>query len=118
MNIREQFHKAVTQNASPAADHMRHLNHDLLHNQLPDRADLREMFTPKFSPGCKRSVISDDYYPTFNKPNVSLETRNIEEVTAKGIRFEGENDSEEFDLIILATGFHSQVSITLYLHNH
>jgi cation diffusion facilitator CzcD-associated flavoprotein CzcO len=67
---------------------------------------------PNYPPGCKRSVISDDYYPALNRPNVILETRPIEEITAEGIKFDGQETSEEYDLIILATGFKSLVSWT------
>ena len=44
-----------------------------LERQLPD-SELREKFTPHYRLGCKRVLISNDFYPTFNRENVSLVT--------------------------------------------
>jgi cation diffusion facilitator CzcD-associated flavoprotein CzcO len=109
MDIRESFFYAVTQAESPYAQHMRELNYKLMRDQLTDRPDMWEKLTPKYSPGCKRSVISDDYYPALGRDNVHLETNKIERVTSKGIKFEGKPE-EEFDLIINCTGFESLIS--------
>ena len=46
---------------------------------------------------------SDDYFPVFNRDNVRLETGKIDRITEKGITTDGQE--EEYDLIILATGF-------------
>lgn len=105
MNFRELFHAAVTQNDSPYADLMRKMNAGLLDKQLGDRPDLQEKVKPRYSPGCKRTVISNDYYPTLTRPDVDLETSKIESVTSKGIKFEGQDNIREMDVIILATGF-------------
>ncbi|WP_370332986.1 flavin-containing monooxygenase [Mycolicibacterium hippocampi] len=56
--------------------------------------------------GCKRPIIDQGYYQTFNRDNVTLvDLRNdpIEEVTPVGIRTERE--LYELDVIIYATGF-------------
>ena len=84
---------------------MRTMNHNLLREQLPDRQDLWEKLSPQYHPGCKRTVISDDYYPTFLRKNVKLETDRIERFTADGIKFAGHDSVDKFDLIVLATGF-------------
>lgn len=105
MDFRESFHSAVTQSDSAYADLMRNMNHNLLRSQLPDRPDLWEKLSPKYHPGCKRTVISDDYYAALSQKNVKLETSKIERFTADGIKFEGEDSSAKFDLIVLATGF-------------
>ena len=109
MRVRESFHTAVTQSDSPHADHMRHLNQELLDKQLPDRPDLRKKLRPDYHPGCKRSVISDDYYPALARSNVSLENRTISSITKEGMIFEGDERPTEFDLIIYSTGFKSLV---------
>jgi cation diffusion facilitator CzcD-associated flavoprotein CzcO len=54
-------------------------------------------------------VLSDDYYPTFLRDNVTLETRTISRITKKGILFQGQESETEFDLIVLATGFETFV---------
>ncbi|KAJ9635576.1 hypothetical protein H2204_005750 [Knufia peltigerae] len=105
MDLRETFHAAVTDADSSNADHMRHLNYNLIREQLADRPDLWDKVTPKYHPGCKRTVISDDYYLTLTRPNVHLETGPIECFTSSGIKFVNHDTANEFDLIVLATGF-------------
>lgn len=105
MNFRELFHSAVTQKDSPYADLMRKMNAGLLEKQLGDRPDLQEKVKPRYNPGCKRTVISNEYYPALTRSNVDLETSHIERITAKGIKFEGQDEPREIDVLVLATGF-------------
>lgn len=105
MNFRELFHQAVTQKDSPYAELMRKMNAGLLEKQLGERPDLQEKVRPRYSPGCKRTVISSDYYPALTRPNVDLETSHIEKITPKGIKFEGQDKVREIDVLVLATGF-------------
>lgn len=105
MDLRESFHSAVTKSDSDYANLMRSMNYNLLRDQLPDRPDLWEKLSPNYSPGCKRTVISDDYYPIFKRKNVKLESDRIERLTSDGIKFIGHDSSDQFDLIVLATGF-------------
>lgn len=73
-----------------------------LHAQVPAGA-LRDQLTPDYMIGCKRILISNDYYPTFLRDNVALETSGIVEVTETGILT---NDGEiELDALVLCTGF-------------
>ena len=109
MDIRELFHAAVTNADSDYSQKMRKMNAEHMRKQLPDRSDLWQKFSPNYKPGCKRSVISDDYYPTFLRSNVTLETRSIERIAPNGILFTGSSVPEDFDMIICATGFHSLV---------
>lgn len=48
-------------------------------------------------------VVSDDYFPVFNRDNVRLETGKIDRITEHGIMTD--RKEENYDLIILATGF-------------
>lgn len=103
MDFREYLYDSIATADSKSSDLIRKLTTDSLKSKLPDRPDLQEKLTPNYSPGCKRVIISDDYFPTLGRDNVSLNTSSIERVTESGIRT---NDGEEeFDLIILATGF-------------
>lgn len=113
MDMRELFFQAVTQQDSKYAQKMRDMNQALMHRQLPDRPDLWEKLSPNYPPGCKRSVISDDYYPALGRSNVTLEARPMKGITKEGIVFQGLESIEEYDLIILATGFKSLVMIGL-----
>ena len=74
-----------------------------LHAQVKDPA-LREKLTPHFQFGCKRILVSDDYWASFERPNVDLVTDAIEEIVPEGIRTV-DGTVRELDAIVLATGF-------------
>jgi len=65
---------------------------------------LREALAPHYEIGCKRVVISDDYYPALGKRHVTVEPSAV-------ARFEGASvvasagPSYELDVLIHATGF-------------
>jgi len=65
---------------------------------------LRAKLTPSFQFGCKRILISDDYWPAFERPNVALITDPITEVLADRLRT-ADGVEHPVDAIILATGF-------------
>lgn len=103
MDFRESFYTAIFDVESPFAEMLTNMSKDLLKAQLPDKPELWGKLTPEYPVGCKRVIITDDYFPVFNKENVSLETRAISRITEKGIEVDGEES--EYDLIVLATGF-------------
>ena len=103
MDFREGFWAAVFDNDSATAKGLETMSKDHLHAQLADREDLWEKLQPNYSIGCKRVIITDDYFPVFLRDNVNLETGQIDKITAKGIVTDGKE--EEYDAIILATGF-------------
>jgi cation diffusion facilitator CzcD-associated flavoprotein CzcO len=65
---------------------------------------VREKLTPRYGLGCKRPSFSNKYLPTFNRPNVELETAAIETITPTSIRTV-EGTEHEIDVLVLATGF-------------
>jgi cation diffusion facilitator CzcD-associated flavoprotein CzcO len=66
--------------------------------------ELRAKLTPDYPAGCKRPLMSRDWYPTFALPNVSLETTAIAELTERGVRtFDGVE--HRVDTVIYGTGF-------------
>jgi cation diffusion facilitator CzcD-associated flavoprotein CzcO len=67
---------------------------------------LREAVTPKDQFGCKRVMVSDDWYPALAKPNVRLIAGGVEHVTATGV-VGGDGVERPADVLILATGFKS-----------
>ncbi|MDR3417415.1 MAG: NAD(P)/FAD-dependent oxidoreductase [Nevskia sp.] len=68
--------------------------------------ELRARLTPKYTIGCKRVLISDDYYPALAQPNVEVIDSGIREVRAHGIV--GTDGKERaVDAIIYGTGFHA-----------
>ncbi|GAB3037205.1 flavin-containing monooxygenase [Mycobacterium bourgelatii] len=66
-----------------------------------------EILKPWYRHMCKRPASSDEFYPTFNRPNVKLldvsSTRGIERITRRG--FIHESTEYEIDLLIFASGF-------------
>jgi cation diffusion facilitator CzcD-associated flavoprotein CzcO len=67
--------------------------------------ELRRKLTPTDEIGCKRVMLTDEWYPALTKPNVELITDSIDEVTPAGIRSGGVERAA--DAIVLATGFKS-----------
>ncbi len=72
--------------------------------------DLRARLTPTHMWGCKRPLFHNEYYTTFNRPNVELVTEPIERITPGGI-LTGDGTERLVDTMVLATGF----STTKYL---
>jgi cation diffusion facilitator CzcD-associated flavoprotein CzcO len=74
-----------------------------LAKQVPD-PDLRARLTPSFALGCKRILLSNEYYPSLTQANVDLVTEPIAEIGPKGITTV-DGVEHDLDTIILATGF-------------
>ncbi len=66
-----------------------------------------EALKPYYRFLCKRPLSNDEFYPTFNQPNVELvdvsETRGLQQLTRKGFIANGKE--YEVDCIIFASGF-------------
>lgn len=64
----------------------------------------RRALTPTYAAGCKRVLLSDDYYPAFNRENVKLEVGGVKAVTSNGVVT---SDGRELacDVIAWCTGF-------------
>ncbi len=75
-----------------------------LARQVPD-PELRRRLTPDYTMGCKRTLVSSDYYPALTRPNVELTTTGIAEVREHSI-VAGDGTEHEVDAIIFGTGFH------------
>jgi cation diffusion facilitator CzcD-associated flavoprotein CzcO len=65
---------------------------------------LREALTPKYELGCKRVLVSDDFYPTLTQENVELVTEGIVEVREHGI-VTTNGIERPVDVLIFGTGF-------------
>ncbi|MEY1662248.1 flavin-containing monooxygenase [Isoalcanivorax beigongshangi] len=68
---------------------------------------LRRQLTPHYTIGCKRVLISNDYYPALQQPNCKLITWPIDCINERGIRT-AEGIEHQFDCIVFATGFDVQ----------
>lgn len=65
---------------------------------------LRDGLTPKYELGCKRVLVSDDFYPALNRPNVELVTETISEVRERSI-VTADGAERPVDVLIFGTGF-------------
>lgn len=74
-----------------------------LRKQVKDPV-LRKKLTPDYSIGCKRVLLSNDYYPALQRSNVTLITDKIERITAEGPATK-EQGIHASDVIIYCTGF-------------
>jgi cation diffusion facilitator CzcD-associated flavoprotein CzcO len=80
------------------------LSREHLARQLEDPL-LRERLTPTYRLGCKRVLISNDFYPALNRENVSLVTDSISSIEPAGVRT-SDGALHELDVLVAATGFY------------
>jgi cation diffusion facilitator CzcD-associated flavoprotein CzcO/acetyl esterase/lipase len=76
-----------------------------LDEQVSD-PELKRALTPDHVLGCKRVLISPDYYSTFERPNVELITQGVQRLTEGGVVAE-DGSERPADVIVLSTGFES-----------
>jgi cation diffusion facilitator CzcD-associated flavoprotein CzcO len=74
-----------------------------LARQVADK-DLRAKLTPDYTMGCKRVMISNDYYPALARPNVALITDRIAEIREHSI-VDAAGAERPADVLIFGTGF-------------
>jgi len=101
----EGFSLCVVDAASPAMATVEKTCRDNLEQSVSD-PDLRERLRPDYRAGCKRLVLSDNFYEAIQKPQAELVTEPIERVEAGGVRT-GDGRLHELDVLVLATGFHA-----------
>jgi cation diffusion facilitator CzcD-associated flavoprotein CzcO len=71
---------------------------------------LRSKVTPRDEIGCKRIMLTDDWYPTLTKTNVELVNDAIAEVTPGGVRAV-DGTERPADVLVLATGFETHAFV-------
>lgn len=74
-----------------------------LERSIPD-PELRKRLTPDYPLGCKRVLLSNDYYPALTRPHVEVVTDVIREVTPHGI-LTADGRERQVDALIYGTGF-------------
>jgi cation diffusion facilitator CzcD-associated flavoprotein CzcO len=90
------YFKALT--ALPRTSFRRHLQ-----KQVADE-HLRKALEPGYAIGCKRVMISNDYFPALARENVEVVSEKIERITATGI-VTADGRERPFDAIVYGTGF-------------
>ncbi len=66
--------------------------------------ELRRKVTPDYTPGCKRMLLTNKWYPALSQPNVQLVTEGLEEVRTRAV-VASDGTEFEVDAIVFATGF-------------
>ena len=79
-------------------------NARLLRRRQVKDPELLAKVTPDYEIGCKRILLSSDWYPMLAEPNVELVTDGIEDVRAHSIVTAGGTE-HELDALVMATGF-------------
>jgi len=102
MDFREYFYEAMVDDDGPLAAMLRDMHHAKLEKDISD-PELRKKLTPTYPIGCKRVIISDNFFPALNAANCTVVTDAITEITESGVATEGQ--VYEADLLVLATGF-------------
>ena len=74
-----------------------------LRRQVRDPA-LRAALRPAFSLGCKRLLLSNDWFPTLQRPNVELVTSAAAEIRPHSV-VDATGREHECDVLIFGTGF-------------
>lgn len=72
---------------------------------------LRRTLTPDYVIGCKRVLLSNDYYPALTRPNVELVTDGIAEIREHGI-VTRDGRERPVDAIIYGTGFRATQTLS------
>ena len=65
---------------------------------------LRARLTPSYTMGCKRILLSSDYYPALAQANVEVIASGVKEVRAHAL-VDGDGVERRADTIVFATGF-------------
>lgn len=81
-----------------------------MHRRIPDER-LRETLTPRYPLGCKRILLSDDYYPALTRDNVTLVTEAVERLTDDAL-VTADGVTRTVDAVIYATGFRTTEFVT------
>lgn len=74
-----------------------------LNRQIHDRT-LRAQLEPTYQLGCKRILMSSDYYPALERRNVTLVAERVDAIVPEGIRTT-DGRVHPADVIVYATGF-------------
>lgn len=86
-----------------AAETARAVAHAHLAAQVHD-PDLRRALTPDYAFGCKRVLLSDEFYPAVASPAVTLEASALAQVDGRTL-VSADGARHDVDALVLATGF-------------
>jgi cation diffusion facilitator CzcD-associated flavoprotein CzcO len=93
---------------SPLSGLVARLGKAHLHRSVTDPW-MRRQLTPDFTPGCKRMLVSSDYYPALQRDNCKLIDWPIATLSPVGIRT-SDGVEHHLDAIVFATGYDVHLS--------
>ena len=64
----------------------------------------KDALIPDYAPGCRRVLISDDWYQTVLRPDVDVVTSGVDRVTATGV-VDRDGNEHHADVLVFGTGF-------------
>ena len=82
----------------------------LLDRQVAD-PELRARLTPDYAVGCKRLLISSDWYPAITKPHVSVHQGDVREIRPDAV-VAADGTVAPADVLIYGTGFDAHDNVT------
>jgi cation diffusion facilitator CzcD-associated flavoprotein CzcO len=97
------FANAVVDASSPRLAALQEIGSANLETNVTDPV-LREQLRPDYRAGCKRLIISSNFYDAIQRPNAQLVTERIARVEAAGVRTV-DGALHALDVLVLATGF-------------
>ncbi len=97
------FNKAIIETDSPQMHEIQGIVERNLDESVQDPS-LRDTLRPDYMAACKRLIYSPDYYEAVQRPNVVVDTGQIDRFTAEGIVM-ADGTVHDVDTVVLATGF-------------
>ncbi|GAA3803933.1 flavin-containing monooxygenase [Streptomyces chiangmaiensis] len=83
----------------------------LIEKQVAD-PELRAAVTPDYTIGCKRLLISSDWYPALSRPHVHVRRGGVKEIRSRAVVGE-DGVGVDADILIYGTGFDAQHTIRI-----
>jgi cation diffusion facilitator CzcD-associated flavoprotein CzcO len=91
---------------SPSEKLLTHALNYYRESQIKD-PELRKIVKPNYTVGCKRIMITNDWYCSINRPNVQVIPKGIDYLEEDGV-VTADGKSIPCDVIILGTGYETQ----------
>lgn len=82
------------------------LSIEAMHRDVRDE-ELRRILTPDYPAGCKRILLSNDWYRTLARENVTVIPRGVSAFHRNGV-VDAQGEAHDADVVIYATGFRTQ----------
>jgi cation diffusion facilitator CzcD-associated flavoprotein CzcO len=101
--MRELLHYPMIRRRKPAQVILQAIASRHLRRQVTD-PELRAKLTPDFEIGCKRILISNDWYRALSQPNVDVVASGVREVRERSV-IDSDGAEHAVDTIIFGTGF-------------